>query len=105
MGLDHVFHLGSVGTLTARADSTFKSSYFLDFYNYRDGTQAAYTQTNLSLEYAPENKQFTLAAYVKNLENERPLTYGSFVSAGQDDIYNWQFGSPRLYGVRLGVKF
>ncbi len=105
VGLDHVFHLGSAGTLTARADSTFKSSYFLDFYNYRDGTQDAFSQTNLSLEYAPENKRFTLSAYVKNLENKRPLTYGSFTSAGADDIYNWQFGSPRLYGVRLGVKY
>ena len=104
-GIDHVFHLGSLGTLTARADSTFKSKYYLDFYNYRDGTQAAYTQTNLSLEFAPENKQYTISAYVKNLEDNRPLTYGSFISAGQDDIYNWQFGSPRLYGIRLGVKF
>jgi len=104
-GLDHTFELGDTGTITARVDSTFKSSYFLDFYNYRDGTQEAYTQTNLSLEYAPMDKKFSVSAYVKNLENKRPLTYGSFVSAGADDIYNWQFGSPRLYGVRVGVKF
>ncbi|WP_353227802.1 TonB-dependent receptor [Novosphingobium sp.] len=105
MGLDHVIHLGNSATLTARAETTFKSAYFLDFYNYRDGTQEAFTQSNLSLEYAPDNKRFSIAAYVKNLENTRPLTYGSFTSAGADDIYNWQFGSPRLYGVRVGIKY
>ena len=40
-----------------------------------------------------------------NLENERPLSYGSFVSAGPDDIYNWQFGQPRTYGLRLNFDF
>ena len=104
-GLDHSFPLGSFGDLTARVDSTFKSSYFTDFYNYRDGKQTAFTQTDLSLEYSSSNKMYTLTGFVKNLENTRPLTYGSFVSAGPDDIFNWQFGAPRTYGIRLGVKF
>ena len=42
---------------------------------------------------------------MKNVENTRPLTYGSFISAGPDDVFNWQFGTPRTYGIRLGVKF
>ncbi len=104
-GIDHKFDLGGAGTLTARADTTFKSSYFLDFFNYRDGKQTAYSQTDLSLEYAPTNKKFTLQAFVKNLEGTRPLTYASFVSAGPDDVYNWQFGTPRTYGVRASIDF
>ncbi|MEI6643123.1 MAG: TonB-dependent receptor [Novosphingobium sp.] len=104
-GIDHTFELGGMGSLTARADTTFKSSYFTDFYNYRDGTQGAFTQSDLSLEYQSANKMYSIIGFVKNLENNRPLTYGSFVSAGPDDIFNWQFGAPRTYGVRLGVKF
>ncbi|WP_310535020.1 TonB-dependent receptor [Novosphingobium sp.] len=103
-GIDHTFHFAG-GSLTATADTTFKSKYFTDFYNYRDGTQKALTQTDLSLEYAPESEKFSIMAYVRNLENTRPLTYGSFVSAGPDDIFNWQFGAPRTYGVRASVKF
>ncbi|MEO6093803.1 MAG: TonB-dependent receptor [Novosphingobium sp.] len=105
MGYEHVFDLGGAGHLTARVDTLFKSAYFTDFYNYRDGRQSAYTQTGASLEYKPENRRFTVAVFARNLENERTLTYGSFVSAGPDDIYNWQFGTPRTYGVRVGVDF
>ena len=104
-GLDHRFDLGSAGSITARADTTFKSSYFTDFYNYRDGSQKAYTQTDLSLEYQPENKKFSITAFVRNLEDVRPLSYGSFTSAGPVDVWGWQFGTPRTYGVRVGIDF
>ena len=104
-GLDHTFPLGDMGDLTARVNTTFKSKYFTDFYNYRDGTQSALSQTDASLEYKPENGKFSIIGFVKNIEGTRPLTYGSFVSAGPDDIFNWQFGTPRTYGVRLTVDF
>jgi iron complex outermembrane recepter protein len=104
-GLDHAFQLGSAGSLTAKVDNVFKTKYFTDFYNYADGIQKFFTQTDLSLEYQPENKRFSIQGFVRNLENKRPLTYGSFVSAGPDDNFNWQFGSPRTYGVRVGVDF
>jgi iron complex outermembrane receptor protein len=105
MGYDHIFGLGSAGTITAKANTTFKSSYFTDFYNYRDGRQKAFTQTDFALEYKPENERFTVVAFVRNLENTRPLTYGSFTSAGPDDVFNFQFGTPRTYGIRVGVDF
>ncbi len=105
VGYDHIFDLGSSGKVTASANTTFKSSYFTDFYNYRDGSQKALTQTDLSLSYKPESGSFSVQAFVRNLENTRALTYGSFMSAGPDDIYNWQFGSPRSYGIRVGVDF
>ena len=105
VGYDHIFNLGGSGTVTASANTTFKSSYFTDFYNYRDGQQKALTQTDLSLTYKPESENFSVQAFARNLENTRALTYGSFVSAGPDDIYNWQFGSPRTYGIRVGIDF
>lgn len=104
-GIDHVVPLGSAGSVTLSANSMMKSSYFTDFYNYQDGKQKAYHQTDASLTWKPESEKFSIQAFVKNIEDERPLTYGSFVSAGPDDIYNWQFGTPRTYGVRFSVDF
>lgn len=104
-GYDHIFELGGAGTVTASVNTTYKSSYFTDFFNYQDGKQKGIHQTDLSLEWKDARGRFGVQAFVKNIENKRPLTYGSFVSAGPDDIYNWQFGSPRLYGVRLSFDY
>jgi iron complex outermembrane receptor protein len=43
--------------------------------------------------------------FARNLENIRPLVYSSYVAAGTDDIYVWQFGAPRTYGARLSIDF
>lgn len=104
LGYDHIFLIGS-GAVTASAFTRLKSSYFTDFFNYRDGQQSAFTQTDLSLEYKPEDEKFSVQLFARNLENVRPLAFGSFIAAGPDDIYNFQFGTPRTYGIRLGVKF
>ncbi len=104
-GISHELDLGSAGSLTARAGTTFKSSYFTDFYNYSDGEQGAFFQSDLSLEWRDPSDVASVQLFVRNLENNRPLTYGSFVSAGPDDIFNWQFGTPRIIGVRLALDY
>ena len=105
VGYDHVFELGSAGTVTASAYSRFKSDYYLDFYNFRDAHEKAFTQTDLSLEYRTDNRRIAVRAYVQNLENYRPLVYAAYTAAGPDDIFNWQFGAPRTYGVRVSFAY
>ncbi len=105
IGFDQVIPLGDAGSLTFSANSMMKSSYFTDFYNYQDGRQSGYHQSDVSLTWKSGNEKFSVQAFAKNLEDVRPLTYGSFVSAGPDDIFNWQFGTPRTYGVRLSLKY
>ena len=105
LGYDHVFDLHSAGTVRAAVNTIFKSSYFTDFFNYRDLKQSALTQTDLSLEYKPVNAHFSVQGFVRNLENERPLVYGGYIAAGPDDILNWGYGTPRTYGVRVGIDF
>lgn len=105
LAYDKEIPLGDMGSLTASVFSTFKSAYVGDIFNYRDSKQTAFTQTDLSLTYAGENKRFSLQGFVRNIENTRPLTYAGFTVAGPDAIYNWQFAAPRTYGVRLTVDF
>lgn len=105
VGFDQVIPMGSAGSVTLSANNTMKSSYFTDFYNYNDGRQSAFHQSDVSLTWKPASEKFSLQAFVKNIEDVRPLTYGGFTSAGPDDIFNWQFGTPRTYGVRFSVDF
>jgi len=106
LGYDHVFHIGQAGTVTASAFSRYKGDYYLDFYNYHDSRQSAHSQTDLSLEYRPENRKFSVQAFVRNLENYRSIAYaGNTVVPGVANIYNWQFTPPRTYGIRLGIDF
>ncbi|MCC7461280.1 MAG: TonB-dependent receptor [Gammaproteobacteria bacterium] len=105
LGYDHVFQLGSAGTLTASLYSRYKSSYYVTIFNEHDMQQDGFTQTDVNLEWRSANRRFTAQAYAQNLEDERPLVYGSFVAAGPDRIMVFAFGRPRTYGLRLGYEF
>ncbi|NBC36418.1 TonB-dependent receptor [Novosphingobium sp. FSY-8] len=106
LGYDHVFRLGGAGTLTFSAFTRYKGNYYLDFYNYASARQGERTQTDLSLEYKPANKRYSVQAFVRNLEDYRSMAYaGNTVVPGVANIYNFQFAAPRTYGVRLGVDF
>jgi len=60
----------------------------------------------MNLTYKPANGKFTVQAFVRNLEDNRPLVYSEFIAAGPTTrVMNWQFGLPRTYGVRVGVDF
>lgn len=104
-GYDHVFELGASGSITASAFTRFKSAYYLDIFNFRDSRQKPYTQTDLSLEYRPESKKWSVQGFVRNLEDTRQLVFAGFQSIGPFDVYNWQFGAPRTYGVRLAIDY
>ncbi|MEO7656662.1 MAG: TonB-dependent receptor [Sphingomicrobium sp.] len=105
LGYNHVFELGSAGSLTASAFTKYKSKYFLDFYNYNDSKQKGYMQTDASLEWKSRNGHHSVQAFVRNIQDKRPLVYSTYIAAGNDDIYNWAFGAPRTYGVRLSLDY
>lgn len=105
LGYDHYFDLNDKGTLVASIHSKYKSSYFLDIFNYSDSEQDGYSQTDISLEYRAPGDKWYVRAYVRNLEDEQPLTFAGYIAAGPDDIYNFQFAPPRTYGVTAGFDF
>ena len=105
LGYDHTFRMANGGRVKAGLFSRYKSSFYTDFFNYHDSQQQAITQTDVNLEYKPPGDHYGVQLFVRNLEDERPLTNAGFVSAGPDDIYNFQFGQPRTYGVRLSLNW
>ncbi|WP_017669972.1 TonB-dependent receptor [Blastomonas sp. AAP53] len=104
-GYEHTFDLGSAGTLTPSVFTRFKSSYFLDVFNFADSRQGSFSQTDATLEWRDESGRFGLQLFARNLEDNQPLTFAGFTAAGNDDIYNWQFAAPRTYGVRMLLDF
>lgn len=78
-----------------------KSSSLL---NWAADRQDAFIQTDVNLEWKAPGVRYTIQAYVRNIENERPVNYASFT--GNDvNVYNFIFGAPRTYGVQGTVKF
>lgn len=104
-GFEHIFPLNNGGQIMLNAFTRYNSGYYTTIFNWSDDKQDSFTQTDVSLEYVAPEGRWSLQAYARNLENTRELTYASFTSAGPDDIYNWQFGAPRTYGVRLAVDY
>lgn len=104
-GYEHTFNLGSAGYLIPSIFTRYKSSYYTDIFNFRSSKQSGFMQTDISIEWRDPTEGAGLQFFVRNLENEQPLTYAGFTSAGPDDIYNFQFGAPRTYGVRLMIDY
>lgn len=104
-GWEHIFPLDNGGELRFNAFTRYNSGYFTSIFNWSDDKQDSFTQTDVSLEYGAPGGRWSLQAFARNLENTRELTHAAFTSAGPDDIYNWQFGAPRTYGVRLSVDY
>ncbi|MFT4053607.1 MAG: TonB-dependent receptor [Novosphingobium sp.] len=103
LGYDHTFPIGE-GELVASVYSRFKTEYYLTPFNWDADRQQAFTQTDLNLEYKAPGGRYSIQAYVRNLEDERPLTYASFTGGGIN-IYNFIFGAPRTYGVQGTFRF
>ena len=102
---DHVWDLTS-GELIGSIFTRYKSDYYNTVFNYADDEQDAYTQTDLSLEWLSDSGSWSIMGYVRNLEDERPISYATFISAGPgNDDFNWIFGAPRTYGVKVGYSF
>lgn len=105
LGYDHTFPIGD-GELVASVYSRFKTEYYLTVFNWRADQQDAFTQTDLSLEYKAPGGRYSVQAYVRNLEDERPLNFSSFVGGGPTtNVYNFIYGAPRTYGVQGTFKF
>lgn len=102
---DHYWQVAS-GEVVGRIFSRYKSDYYNTVFNYADDEQESYTQTDLSLEWRRGEGDWSVMAYVRNIEDERPVSYATFISAGpNNDDFNWLFGAPRTYGVRLAYNF
>jgi len=98
LGYQHTFDLPNGGNLVPRVQSHYESVSFLTVYNYPDDRQAGYTRSDAMLTYNSADAKWNVEAYGRNLENRAVL-----INAQENGLwgtYNYQFGTPRTYGLQ-----
>jgi iron complex outermembrane receptor protein len=119
---EHAFDVASGGRIVPRIAFHYEGETALSPFNdvyptlYRGaGAQDAYTQTDLSLRYDAPDRNWTVEAFVKNLEDEAVKTDIQNIGASSNgspttaptNLGTWVafYNPPRTYGVRMHVGF
>lgn len=101
IGYEHDFTL-SKGILTGRIQTHYEGDKNLDYHNFDITEQDSYTKTDLILTYTPNTEDWSLMAYVRNIEDERP-----FIDLSPNTLTTayGNVGAPRLIGARFSINF
>ena len=84
-------------------DSQYKSSFYSGFDYLPSELVRARWLTSAQVAFSPQNDRWSIAAFVRNIENNRLLTYS--VSANNGTLISGYVSDPRTYGARLTFKF
>lgn len=85
------------------ADTQYRSSRYIGFAYLAEQRVGSTWQTNAQISFGPESDQWSIAAYVRNIENDRiPVGAGLHPMA---NIQTFNLGAPRTYGARVSVRF
>lgn len=98
---EHRFDLGNGGDITAGVTSHLSTSYWTTVERTLDSRQPSFTRTDLNLAYNAPEGRWSLAGYVRNLENEPVRILG----LANPTARRLMLGAPRTYGVVLSAKF
>ncbi len=106
-GYAHVFELANGGSITARVSTKYSSGYFVSsFTTPQQFKQGSFTRSDATVTYSDPDGRFTLSGFVKNIENDLQLinSPGSY-SATLPNAASVAISEPRMYGVRIGVRY
>jgi iron complex outermembrane receptor protein len=102
-GFEHNWDLPNAGMLTARIQTSFRTAQYFSNYNFQDSLQGAYTVSDAFIQYAAPEGRYSVQAYVHNLENS--VYFTSAGESGTANAYQYAFGAPRTFGVKLTAYF
>jgi iron complex outermembrane receptor protein len=111
LAYSHDFDLPNGGSLTARIDTSYKSSYYLSYKDWEQDRdtfalytieenvnyQEAYHLSNCSLVYKHPDGKWTFTGYVNNIEDyavKKSLMMGNMI-----------IGNPRTVGAMLSIRY
>lgn len=89
--------------LVFSADTQYRSGRFVGF-NYTAPEYVDYSwATNAQISIGAKDGRYVLGAFVRNIENNRIVTYATPVPAS--NLIVALPGAPRVYGLRLSTRF
>ncbi|MDK2770010.1 MAG: TonB-dependent receptor [Sphingomonas sp.] len=98
---EHRFDLANGGNVTAGLSSHLSLSYWTTGERTLDSEQPSYTRTDLNLAYNAPDGRWSIAGYVRNLENEAVRVFG-LANPTQRRLL---LAAPRTFGMVGTVKF
>lgn len=89
--------------LVLAADTQYKATRYVAFEYLPSQLAPAFWQTNASVTFAQADNRWSVSAFVRNIEDYRDITSGTFYGPG--NYVALRPGSPRTYGIRVAAKF
>ncbi|MBO9580447.1 MAG: TonB-dependent receptor [Sphingobium sp.] len=103
-GYERNFELEGGHKIIFAADTRIESARFLSIDYLNLGRQGSYMMSNARLTYETPSGNFSLTAFINNIENEMVFS-NSFQSPVKPGLIYNQIRPPRTYGVRGSVRF
>jgi iron complex outermembrane receptor protein len=103
----HVWELANGGSITGRVATKYSSGYLTsDFVNALQFEQDAFTRSDATLTYNDSQGRFSLMGFVKNIEDDLQMINapGNY-SAAIPNAAAIAISEPRMYGVRIGLRY
>ena len=93
------------GSLTGRVQTHYESAKDMDYHHFAATHQDSFTKTDLTLTYEPNDANWTIQGYVRNLEDDAVLVTAIPPNGASSAYAQATFAPPRLYGVKVSAKF
>ncbi|WP_375398107.1 TonB-dependent receptor [uncultured Sphingomonas sp.] len=100
LGVQQTFHLGDY-RLQALVDTQYRSGRYIAFDYVAPEYQRRTWQTNAQLIFSPESGRYSIAAFVRSVENNRYLTGGGNFGG----LFELGTANPRTYGARVSFSY
>ena len=104
LGYTHTFDLPRGASTVFSGNTRYENGYWNTFQHNPTTHQQAFTQSDLSLTYAPSSGNWNVGLWVKNVENNAVTSIGAYIGAGiAQGIGNPL--PPRTFGLRAAWHF
>ncbi|MGL1904310.1 MAG: TonB-dependent receptor [Fibrobacterales bacterium] len=94
--------LGSAGAVTLHGDISWVADQYYRHFNLESDKQSSYRIINAGLYWYSFNKQWSIHAWSKNLED---VVIIQDINRGHDNLHQATIAAPRTFGLTAGYNF